>query len=85
MRNKTMEIYVDMRQKAMVNPETVIGKLISKEIGSGGWIFEKEGEYFMGWEASAGQHSIDVDEVITKEKYDYVVALQFVLKNLRES
>jgi hypothetical protein len=85
MRNKTMEIYVDIRQKAMVDPEYVIGKLISKEIGSGGWIFEKDGKYFMGYEASAGQHSIDVDDEITKEKYDYVAALQFVLKNLREN
>ncbi len=81
--NKTMEIYVDIRQKAMVDPETVIGKLIEKEIGRQGWIFEVEGDYFKGWEESAG-HSIDMNEKITKEKYDYVVALKLILKTLRE-
>ena len=83
MRNKTMEIYVDIRQKALVDPETVIQKLISKEIGWQGWIFEVEGEYFKGWEESAG-HSIDMKETISKKQYDYVIALQLVLKNLRE-
>ena len=84
MRNKTLEIYVDIRQKALVDPETVIQKLISKEIGQYGWIFVEDDEFYKGWEESAGHRSIDMKEVISKEKYDYVVALKFVLKNLRE-
>ena len=84
MRNKTMEIYVDIRQKALVDPETVIQKLISKEIGQYGWIFEVEGDYFKGWEESAGHRGIDMQEMITKKQYDYVIALQLVLKNLRD-
>lgn len=85
-----MKVYGNFRQEVDINPQDVIEQLISKEIGSGGWIesggsnINEPKKYYKCWEASAGQHSIDRNEEITKELYDYVVALQFVLKKLKE-
>lgn len=77
-----MEIYADFRQKVTVNPKDVILKLIENEIGSRGWVFERGGIYYHGFERSAGCHSFDEEETISQEKYDYVIALQLVLKRL---
>jgi hypothetical protein len=46
------------------------------------WIVEKDGKYYHIHEESAGCHSVDVEDEISKEKYDYVKALQLVLKRL---
>lgn len=79
-----MEIYVDFRQKVQVNPKNVIEKLIEEEIGWNNWIFEKDGKFYRGFVQSAGCHSIDDEEEITQEIYDYVRALQLVLKQLKK-
>jgi hypothetical protein len=78
-----MEIYADIRQKVQVNPKDVIEKLIEEQVGWHGWAFEKDNLYYRGFEQSAGSHSYDEKEEITKEKYDYIRALQLVLENLK--
>jgi len=77
-----MKIYGNLRQEVDVNPKDVIEKLIEKEIGYRNWIFEEVGIYYMGFEQGAVRHSFDGKVEITKEKYDYVIALQLVLKRL---
>jgi len=77
-----MKIYADVRQEVNVNPKDVIEKLIEKEIGWRNWIFEKDGKFYRGFEQSMGVHSIDDEEEITKEKYEYIRALELVLKRL---
>jgi len=77
-----MEIYANFRQKVQVNPKDVIEKLIENEIGWRNWIFEKDGKFYRGFEQSAGCHSFDDEEEITQEQYNYVKALQLVLKRL---
>ena len=79
-----MKVYANIRQVVTVNPIDVIEQLISKEIGSDGWITEEDGKYFQWYEASAGLHSYDNENEISKEKYDYVIGLQFVLAKLKE-
>lgn len=75
-----MEVYADFRQKVQVNPKDVVEKLIESEIGCRNWIFEKKGKYYVGSEQSAGCHSFDNEKEITQEIYEYVMALQLVLK-----
>lgn len=77
-----MEIYANFKQKVQVNPKVVIEKLIEKEIGFGNWVFKKDGKFYRGFEQSAGCHSFDREEEITQERYDYVRALELVLKRL---
>lgn len=77
-----MEIYADFRQKVQVNPWDVIEKLIDIEIGWRYWIFEKDGKFYRGFEQGAGSHSFTRNEEITKDQYDYVIALQLVLDKL---
>ncbi len=78
-----MEVYASISQKVNVDPETVINKL--KEIELGGhrdWVFERDGKYYHGYEGGGGTHSWDEEAEISKEKYDYVRALQLVSKYL---
>jgi hypothetical protein len=77
-----MEIYADFRQKVQVNPKNVIEKLIEEEIGWNNWIFEKDGNFYRGFVECAGCHSVDCEEEISQEKYDYVKALKLILKQL---
>jgi len=77
-----MEVYGNVRTKVDIDPEDVIKNLIKDEIGFQGWIFEKDGRYYRGFEVSAGVHSFDEEAEITKEKYEYVKALQLILKNI---
>lgn len=76
------EVYANIRQKVWVDPKDVISKLIDKAIGTGNWVFEEDGGYYKGYEQSAGQHSFDEKEAITKDKYEYVQALKLVYENL---
>ena len=85
-----MKIYAKIRQEVDVNPIEVIMLLIHKEIGDG-WIYrggitsiDESEKFFKEWEESAGQHSINMDEEISEKQYDYVVALQLVLRELKE-
>ena len=77
-----MEIYANFREKVQINPKDVIIKLIENEIGRYGWVFEKGGKYYRGFEQSAGCHSFNDNEEITQEQYEYVSALQLVLMRL---
>ena len=80
-----MEIHASISQKVHINPETVIEKLIEEELGGAthrNWVFERDGKYYHGYEGGGGSHSWDEEELISKEKYDYVRALQVVSKYL---
>lgn len=76
-----MEIYADIRQKVDINPIDVIQRLIYREITDEGVIFEKDGKYYRSVEISR-VYSEDVE--ITKEKYEYVRALELVLETLKQ-
>ena len=78
-----MELYVDIKQKVEVDPKKVIEKLIEKEIGCDNWVFGKDGKYYIGFVQSAGSHSFDDKEEISRETYNYVRSLEFVLKRLK--
>lgn len=80
-----MEIYANVKQNVLINPKDVIQKLIDEEIGYDSWTFEKNDKCFKGFEQSAGCHSYDDEVEITREKYDYIKALQLVLKHLDQS
>lgn len=73
-----MEVLANLVQKVDVNPIDVIDGLRNKEISWRDWVFEKEGKYYHGFEESAGSHSFSSKEEITKAKYDYIEALEFV-------
>ncbi|MHB8871794.1 MAG: hypothetical protein ACYC5G_05045 [Candidatus Doudnabacteria bacterium] len=80
-----MEIHASISQKVYINPENVIEKLIEEELGGAAhrnWVFEKDGKYYHGYEGGGGSHSWDEEEPISKEKYDYVVALKLVKEYL---
>jgi len=79
-----MEVYTSFRLKADVNPIDVIDKLLEKEIGWKGWIFEENGKFYKGWEQSAGNHSFDEKEEISKEEYDYIAALRLIKNKLKK-
>lgn len=79
-----MEIHATCIQKVEINPKDVIEKLISDKIGRHGWVFEKDGKYYEEWEESAGSHSFDEKKEIDKELFDYIKALQLVLKYLNK-
>jgi hypothetical protein len=75
-----MEVYVNIRQKATINPLDVVDKLRDDAIGFRNWFFEKDGKYYRGYEVGAGSHSWDDAEEISKELYDYLVALDTIKK-----
>lgn len=77
-----MEVHGYVYQAVDIDPIRVIEKLIDNEISWQGWIFEKDGKYYRGYEASAGYHHNDKEKEITKETYEYVKALQLVLEYL---
>jgi len=77
-----MEIHGEIRQKVHVDPIQVINKLIEEEIGWRGWVVERDGVYYQGHEVSAGSHSFDKENEISKEKYDYIKALELISNKL---
>ena len=79
-----MIIYATFNQKVQIEPKDVIKKLIKQEIGNGrySWIAEKNGKFYHIHEESAGCHSVSIEDEISQEKYEYVKALQLVLKRL---
>ena len=79
-----MEIHADVRQKVHVNPLDVINGLIEQEIGWRGWVVERDGNYYRGFERSMGSHSSDEEVSISKNQYDYVRALELVHKKLTD-
>lgn len=74
-----MKVYGNFREKIEIDPQDVIE--ILKTIALGGWrdwVFEKDGKYYHGYKVSAGSHSIDSEEEISIEKYNYIRALECV-------
>lgn len=71
--------------KVDIDPVSVIEKLIDESIGQRSWVFEKDGVFYRGHEKSAGQHSIEVEVVISKEKYDFVIALEGIKEYLAQN
>jgi len=77
-----MEIHAEIRTKVHVEPIQVINKLIEEEIGWRGWVVERDGKYYRGFEQSAGSHSYDKEVEIDKEFYDYIRALELISNRL---
>jgi hypothetical protein len=75
-----MEIYADIRQKVNIDPIDVIQRLINKEITDEGSVFEKDGRYYV--ELDEYRLGSSVKET-TKEKYEYVRALELILNKLK--
>ena len=64
--------------KVHINPLDVIEILKKKEIGDG-WVFERDGKYYMGYEYGVGCHFIDKEEGISKEKFDMILAIEVII------
>ena len=79
-----MEVSVTLYQKAHVNPIHVVEKLKELELPWRDWVFEREGKFYQGFEQSAGSHSFDDETEISKEKYEYIKALEVVEKYLKK-
>lgn len=77
-----MKIYADVQHEIHVDPITVIEGLIDSVVGDG-WITERDGKFYRGWEQSAGCHSIDQYDEITEEEYKYLEALETVMQKLK--
>lgn len=79
-----MKVYARFTQEVHIEPEEVIKKLIKQEIGDEhyNWIVERDGKFYHIHEESAGCHSVDIEDEISQDKYEYVKALQLVLKRL---
>lgn len=78
-----MEVYVSFRQKANIDPIDVLKELKSISLsGDRDWVFEKDGEYYHGYEGGGGSHSWDEKDSISKEQYDYIRALELCIKYL---
>lgn len=79
-----MEVHANIRCKVDVDPKDVIEKLIIEEICPRSWVFKEDDKYYIGYEESAGIHSIECKRETTQETYDYVIALNFILKQLEK-
>ena len=73
-----MKVYANFSQEVDVDPLRVIEHLKEKVCGWREWVFEKDGKYYRGWEQSAGCHSINREEEIREEEYEYYKALETV-------
>lgn len=73
-----MEVYANIVREVSIDPKEVIENLIEEKIGWRGWVFEREGKFFRGYEVAAGQHSAKREEEISKEDYEYIKALQLI-------
>lgn len=79
-----MEVYGTVFQKFDVKPTEVITKLIEKEIGIDSTVFKKNRKYYKTTIENAWDHTIDVEEEISKDKYEYIKSLECVLKYLNK-
>ena len=78
-----MEIWADLRHKVEVDPIDVLEKIKEEELGSNrDWVCKKENKYYQVTEESAGQHSFDTEEEISKEKYDCIQSIDKIIKYL---
>jgi len=79
-----MKIYGSFTEQVKIDPKDVINKLIENEIGYDSWVFEENDKYYCGFEEGCGSRTYNSREEISKEKYDYVKALEFVLKYMEK-
>lgn len=79
-----MKVYATFNQEVQIEPKEVIKKLLEQEIGTEhfNWIVEREGKFYHIHVESEQSHTFDVADEISPEKYEYVRALQLVLKRL---
>jgi hypothetical protein len=75
-----MEVWGNLRTKVEIDPIDVLTSLR----GAGYWYTEENGRYYRNFEVGAGQHSFDDKEEITKEEYDYHMALKTVISYLKK-
>lgn len=75
-----MQVYGNLRTKVEIDPIDVLETLR----GDYYWYTEDNGKYYRNWEISGGSSSMDVKEEITKEEYDYRMALKTVISYLKK-
>lgn len=75
-----MKVYGELRHEVVINPIHVVERLIEDEIGWKSWVRESNGKYFKVFNS----RGYDIEEEITKDKYEYIAALRTVLNNLKE-
>tara|TARA_R110000822_G_scaffold161_3_gene742 strand:- start:8473 stop:8712 length:240 start_codon:yes stop_codon:yes gene_type:complete len=78
-----MEIYAHVTHKVNIEPKDVIQKLIEKAIGNNGFLFKEDEKYYRGYAAITGPYSVDTKQEISKQKYQYIEALELILKELK--
>lgn len=77
-----MKVLGTIRREIEIDPKDVIQNLIELKIDRRDWIYEEDGKYYRGYWTGGGSHSWEDKEEIDKSLYDYISALQLVLKTL---
>jgi len=80
-----MQVYGSFTQQVIIDPISVIEKLIAREIGDGSWVFKENDKYYRGFEVGYGGHTWDDSEEISEELYNYITSLKIVLNHLKEN
>ena len=80
-----MEVHGKIRTKVEVDPIEVLENLRQRVVGRNGWVFQKDGKYYRGFETGGGTHSWDDEVEIDKEEHDYVVNLDFIIKYVQQN
>ena len=80
-----MEVHATLRTKVQVDPIDVLINLKERVIGRNGWVFQKDGKYYRGFETGGGTHSWDSEVEIEKEEHDYVVNLQNIIEYVQQN
>lgn len=76
-----MEVLGSVFLKVDVNPSSFIKKMIEDEIGAGRFVIKISNKYFIS--EIINNMSVNVAE-ISEEQYNYVQALELVLKHLNK-
>jgi hypothetical protein len=78
-----MKVNSKISQLVDIDPVEVLVKLKRKVLQSDNdWVYELGGRYFRGFYVSAGPHTIESSEPITKEQYDYIEYIDSVISFL---
>lgn len=77
-----MEVYAVLNTIVEVDPLRFIEGLLNETIGRNNWVFEKDGGYYKGYEIS---RTLDGEDPISKEKYDYIRALELAKEYLSKN
>ena len=76
-----MEVLGSVFLKVDVNPASFVKKMIDDEIGAGRFVIKMSNKYFIS--EIINNMSVNVAE-ISEEQYNYVQALELVLKHLNK-